>query len=179
MRITNEPLRGAVSRFSNVEPVRNHAMPRFQVIALTLPGMLNPAVAIAGSRAGALGVMDLEYARDTSLAIDAIKKLCRYAKGEFGIKLRGADSEFFDGQKLRRQVAALHRRKLAVLLETTSRREAEVGQSLGVGGIIAKGHEAGGRIGEETTFILLQNLLTHISLPVFAHGGVGVHTAAA
>ena len=173
-------------------------MPRFQVIALTLPGMLNPAVAIAGSRAGALGVMDLEYARDTSLAIDAIKKLCRYAKGEFGIKLRSADSEFFDevirnvpdglkavlltfgdGQKLRRQVAALHRRKLAVLLETTSRREAEVGQSLGVGGIIAKGHEAGGRIGEETTFILLQNLLTHISLPVFAHGGVGVHTAAA
>jgi hypothetical protein len=39
-------------------------MPSFQVIALTLPAMPNPAVAIAASRAGGLGVLDLEYTRD-------------------------------------------------------------------------------------------------------------------
>jgi acyl transferase domain-containing protein/NAD(P)H-dependent flavin oxidoreductase YrpB (nitropropane dioxygenase family)/ABC-type nitrate/sulfonate/bicarbonate transport system substrate-binding protein/NAD(P)-dependent dehydrogenase (short-subunit alcohol dehydrogenase family) len=173
-------------------------MPRFQVIALTLPGMLNPAVAIAASRASGLGVLDLEYAKDKNLAADAIKKLSRYAKGDFGIKLDSADSKFFnevindlpaslkiviltysDAQKLRKQISALHQRKLTVLLETTSRERAEAGQALGVDGLIAKGHEAGGRIGEETTFILLQNLLGHTCLPIFAHGGVGEHTAAA
>jgi acyl transferase domain-containing protein/NAD(P)H-dependent flavin oxidoreductase YrpB (nitropropane dioxygenase family)/ABC-type nitrate/sulfonate/bicarbonate transport system substrate-binding protein/NAD(P)-dependent dehydrogenase (short-subunit alcohol dehydrogenase family) len=160
--------------------------------------MLNPAVAIAASRTSGLGVLDLEYAKDKHLAANAIKKLSRYAKGDFGIKLDGANSKFFteiisdlpeglktviltcsDVQKLRKQVLALHQRKLRVLLETTSRQQAEAGQAIGVDGIIAKGHEAGGRVGEETTFILLQDLLKHISLPVFAHGGVGVHTAAA
>src|SRR5262249_55984213 len=153
---------------------------------------------IAASRAGGLGVLDLEYVKGKDLAGDAIKKLCRYAKGEFGIKLESADSKFFneviselpgalktviltfsDIQKLRRRVPALHQRQLTVLLETTSREQAEVGQAIGVDGIIAKGHEAGGRIGEEKSFILLQNLLRHISLPIFAHGGVGEHTAAA
>jgi NAD(P)H-dependent flavin oxidoreductase YrpB (nitropropane dioxygenase family) len=170
----------------------------FQVIALTLPGMVNPAVAIAATRAGGLGVLDLEYTRDKTLAADALKKLCRYAKGECGLKLNSADGKFFnevmsdlpdaltaviltfsDVQKLRRQVQTLHRQKRMALLEVTSKEQAEVGESLGVDGIIAKGHEAGGRVGEETIFILLQHLLKHISLPVFAHGGVGVHTAAA
>jgi acyl transferase domain-containing protein/NAD(P)H-dependent flavin oxidoreductase YrpB (nitropropane dioxygenase family)/NAD(P)-dependent dehydrogenase (short-subunit alcohol dehydrogenase family) len=173
-------------------------MPGFQVIALTLPGMLNPAVAIAATRASGLGVLDLEYTTDKTLAVDTLQKLCRYAKGQVGIKLNSADSKFFNEvmsevpggltaviltfsevQKLRRQVQVLHDQKRMVLLEATSKEQAEVGESLGVDGIIAKGHEAGGRIGEETTFILLQHLLKHVSLPVFAHGGVGVHTAAA
>jgi NAD(P)H-dependent flavin oxidoreductase YrpB (nitropropane dioxygenase family) len=173
-------------------------MPSFQVIALTLPGMPKPAVAIAAGRAGGLGVLDLEYTRDKSAAIEAITQLCHYAQGKCGIKLDSADSQFFneimsqlpaglkaviltfsDAQKLRRQVQVLHHRQLTAFLETTSREQAEIGQSLGVDGVIAKGHEAGGRIGEETTFILLQHLLTRIALPVFAHGGVGEHTAAA
>ena len=86
---------------------------------------------------------------------------------------------FSDEQRLRRQVAALHRRKLKVFLETTSWEQAKVGQSIGVDGIIAKGHEAGGRVGDETTFILLQNLIKHSPLPVFAYGGVGLHTVGA
>jgi acyl transferase domain-containing protein/NAD(P)H-dependent flavin oxidoreductase YrpB (nitropropane dioxygenase family)/NAD(P)-dependent dehydrogenase (short-subunit alcohol dehydrogenase family) len=173
-------------------------MPGFQVIALTLPGMVNPAVAIAATRAGGLGVLDLEYTRDKTLAANALKKLCKHAKGEFGVKLHSADTKFFNEivsdlpealtaviltfsevQKLRRQVQTLHRQKRTVLLETTTKEQAEVGELLGVDGIIAKGHEAGGRVGEETIFILLQNLRKHFSLPVFAHGGVGVHSAAA
>ena len=173
-------------------------MPSFQVIALTLPGTPTPALAIAAGRAGGLGVLDLEYTRDKSGAVEAIKLLCHYTPGKCGIKLDSADGKFFneimshlpgglkaailtfsDAQKLRRQVQVLHQHQLTALLETTSREQAEIGQALGVDGLIAKGHEAGGRVGEETTFILLQNLLTHLSLPVFAHGGVGEHTAAA
>jgi acyl transferase domain-containing protein/NAD(P)H-dependent flavin oxidoreductase YrpB (nitropropane dioxygenase family) len=160
--------------------------------------MPNPAVAIAASRAGGWGVLDLEYTKDKSLAVEAMANLCQYAKGGRGVKLDSADSKFFNtilsdlpeglgvviltfshAQRLRRQVAALHRRELTVLLEVTSREQAEIGQSVGVDGVIAKGHEAGGRVGEETTFILLQHLLGHVSLPVFAHGGIGLHSAAA
>ena len=57
--------------------------------------------------------------------------------------------------------------------------QAELGQQLGVDGLIAKGHEAGGWVGEETTFILLQRLLHSVELPIYASGGIGPHTAAA
>jgi acyl transferase domain-containing protein/NAD(P)H-dependent flavin oxidoreductase YrpB (nitropropane dioxygenase family)/NAD(P)-dependent dehydrogenase (short-subunit alcohol dehydrogenase family) len=173
-------------------------MPSFHVIAVTLPGHPDPAVAIAATRAGGWGVLDLEYTKDRDLAVDSMKQLCRYANGDCGIKLDSSDTKFchevitdvpgglqvviltFSAeQKLRRQVRALHRRKFKVLLETTSWEQAKVGQSIGVDGIIAKGHEAGGRVGEETTFILLQHLLKQISLPVFAHGGLGLHTVGA
>ena len=39
-------------------------MPSFHIIALTLPGQPDPAVAIAATRAGGWGVLDLEYAKD-------------------------------------------------------------------------------------------------------------------
>ena len=40
-------------------------------------------------------------------------------------------------------------------------------------GWIVKGHEAGGSVGEETTFILLQKALAATERPVYAHGGIG------
>ena len=45
--------------------------------------------------------------------------------------------------------------------------------------LVAKGHEAGGAVGEETTFILLQRLLREFTLPIWAHGGIGLHSSAA
>ena len=83
---------------------------------------------------------------------------------------------------LLRDVQTLRARKpndLTILLETTSLPEAQLARDVGVDGLIAKGHEAGGRVGEETTLILLQRLLAQTSLPVWAHGGIGLHTAAA
>ena len=52
-------------------------------------------------------------------------------------------------------------------------------------GLILKGHEAGGRVGAETSFILLQRWRAHVErggsagLPVFVQGGVGPNSAAA
>ena len=45
--------------------------------------------------------------------------------------------------------------------------------------VVAKGCEAGGKIGNETTFILLQRLTARQNFPVYAWGGIGLHTAAA
>ncbi|MGI5208173.1 beta-ketoacyl synthase N-terminal-like domain-containing protein [Spirillospora sp. CA-108201] len=52
-------------------------------------------------------------------------------------------------------------------------------------GLVARGREAGGRVGELTTFVLLQHLLADTDLlvdgavPVYAAGGIGPHSAAA
>ena len=69
-------------------------MPSFHVIALTLPGQPDPAVAIAATRAGAWGSSRPGIYQGHDLAVDSIKQLCRYAKGDCGIKLDGSDTTF-------------------------------------------------------------------------------------
>src|SRR5262249_8581206 len=48
-----------------------------------------------------------------------------------------------------------------------------------VDGIIGKGHESGGWVGDSPAFILGQQLLARVNLPVFIQGGIGPNTAAA
>src|SRR5262249_19187498 len=57
--------------------------------------------------------------------------------------------------------------------------QALLGEELGVDGLIAKGHEASGWVGEETSFVLFQRLMKAVSLPIWVQGGIGFHTAAA
>lgn len=65
--------------------------------------------------------------------------------------------------------------------EVTDPAEAAAAVAAGVKALVAKGHEAGGRVGGTTTFVLLQQLLADpgFGLPVRAYGGIGPHTAAA
>ncbi|BAU48570.1 6-deoxyerythronolide-B synthase [Sulfurifustis variabilis] len=49
----------------------------------------------------------------------------------------------------------------------------------GIDGFVAKGHEAGGWVGEDMAFILCQKLLALGTKPVYVRGGIGVHTVAA
>ncbi|MGW7454304.1 SDR family NAD(P)-dependent oxidoreductase [Streptomyces sp. NPDC054787] len=68
-----------------------------------------------------------------------------------------------------------------VWAEVTSPAEAAAAVTAGADALVAKGHEAGGRVGDATTFVLLQHLLDDpaIRVPVRAYGGIGPHTAAA
>jgi NAD(P)H-dependent flavin oxidoreductase YrpB (nitropropane dioxygenase family) len=173
-------------------------MQQFQIIVLTPPGLPDPSLAIAASRAGGLGVLDLEYTHNKQDAVDGIRKLAHYAGNDFGIKLNAHAGNFLaeitqdlpehlkvviltyaDPQVLGQEAQALRDKGLAVILESACLEQALVGEQIGVNGVIAKGHEAGGRVGKETTFILLQRLLKSLSLPVWAQGGIGLHTAAA
>ncbi len=173
-------------------------MTQFQVIVYTPPGPPEPAIAIAASRAHCIGVLDLEYTTDKKAALAAIKRMAEYASYEFGIKLDSHSEVFWrevigdlpeklswviltNGSEhlLLNQVKTFQRRGLSVLLEATCLAEAWIGEQCGVNGIIAKGYETGGRAGKETAFVLLQRLLVNLQLPVWAHGGVGRHTAAA
>ncbi|MBI4578847.1 MAG: nitronate monooxygenase, partial [Planctomycetes bacterium] len=68
-------------------------------------------------------------------------------------------------------------RRLGLLVRCAN--EAATAERLGFDLVFAKGHEAGGVVREETSFILLQALKRTCRLPIYAWGGVGLHTAAA
>jgi acyl transferase domain-containing protein/NAD(P)H-dependent flavin oxidoreductase YrpB (nitropropane dioxygenase family) len=46
-------------------------------------------------------------------------------------------------------------------------------------GLVAKGYESGGWVSNDSAYILTQKLVQSCSLPVYVHGGIGLHTAAA
>ncbi len=124
-------------------------------------------------------------------------------RGSIGIKLQSDQVERFSGlltflgqqdssssvilvpankadNKLASAVKLAKRKKLFVFVEAISLDEAKLAKAACADAVIIKGHESGGRTGDETTFVLLQRCLKEkIDLPLYAHGGVGVHTAAA
>ncbi len=133
----------------------------------------------AVARAGGLGVLDL--GRDPAAALAALAEVRRWWPGTFGVRVGPgcplgpddlpsevdtvvlAPGERWDGPQ-------------RVLAEVTSRADAF---HPAAAGLIARGSECGGRVGETTTFVLLQQLLAGTDLPVWACGGIGPHTAAA
>ncbi len=49
----------------------------------------------------------------------------------------------------------------------------------GVDGLVAKGHEGGGWVGDDSAFLLTQKLIGKQSLPIYVQGGIGIHTVGA
>ncbi len=168
------------------------------VVVVSPPGVIAPAVAIAGCRAGGLGVLNLDCREHAGAKLAAVREMAGHINADFGIKLGGDDQPFIDElaadvpahlhtviltcvreRDLARTVDVLHKLKLSVLLEATSQDQARLGAHLGIDGLVAKGHEAGGRVGNETAFILLQQFVSQFSLPVWVQGGIGLHSAPA
>ncbi|MCF2530953.1 type I polyketide synthase [Yinghuangia soli] len=149
----------------------------------------NGPLAVAAHRAGALGVVDL--GRDRARALAALAEVSRRPERSFGVRVPpgcplapGDLPEAADvvvlahGSPWPVAAAGPGRR---VLVEVVSPEEARAAAAAGAHGLIAVGHEAGGRIGDLTTFVLLQHLVADagLRLPVWARGGIGPHTAAA
>src|SRR5262249_38969853 len=63
------------------------------VMVQTPASLLDPSIAIAGSRSGAIGILSLDLPRDEKRTTAAITKLVRFAKGSIGVKLRSGDSQ--------------------------------------------------------------------------------------
>ncbi|MET9519485.1 SDR family NAD(P)-dependent oxidoreductase [Streptomyces sp. NPDC002994] len=150
----------------------------------------NPAMVVAAQRAGALGLLDLGRDRDRArTALAALR-----GRGPYGVRVpagcpltpeelpAAVDTVLLAEEWWRAgtgEWAADGRRRLWA--EVVSPGEAEAAVAAGAAGLVARGHEAGGRVGELTTFVLLQRLLAdrELDVPVFAAGGIGPHTAAA
>lgn len=171
---------------------------RFQIVALTPPGLPDPSIAIAAIRAGGIGILDLEYTRDIQIATGAIDRMIYWAKDNCGIKLNSHDDHFNAAiiskipdeidtiiftpgelNNLSKYITLLKDRKRRLVFEVISTDQAKLGQQLGIDWILVKGNESSGFIGEKTSFILLQQILLETSLPTLVQGGIGLHTASA
>lgn len=172
--------------------------PAFQLLAFTPAAEPHPSLAIAASRAGLIGVFNAEFGLPADDLAAALGRLEGAARGAWGLKLRqlaGAAGEvalrFIAEGRLRwlivdaeaaagaaERLAAARAGGCQLLLELTAWPAAETALPAH-DGLIVKGHEAGGRIGEETTFILLQKALAGQGRPVFARGGLGANAIAA
>ena len=143
----------------------------------------DPGVVAAAAGAGALGVLDLGH--DAARAHGALAALAHRVP-RFAVRFpdsapigaaelpAAADTVIVTAASA---VAAFAGR--AVLVQVTSLDEAHAAVAAGAVGVIAKGHEAGGRVGDATTFVLVQQLVAALGVPVWAQGGIGVYTAAA
>ena len=157
------------------------ADPRDLILGLCPFEHADAALVEAVSRAGGLGVLDL--GRDATAAAEALGHL--QATGvPFGVRVpegvsvpalpAGASTVLVDAGG---DVASFAGRR--VLVQVTSEAEARAALAAGAAGLIAKGHESGGRVGEEGSFVLLQRLRRVTDRPIWVQGGVGLRTAAA
>ncbi|AWN31823.1 polyketide synthase [Streptomyces sp. NEAU-S7GS2] len=126
-------------------------------------------------------------------AREALSLLRQWAPGPFGVRIGGGcaltPSDLADGGGVHTVLLAANAPMgpgdfgavQQVLVEVTCLEEARSAARAGAYGLVARGHESGGRIGELSTFVLLQQLLAddELTLPVWACGGIGPHTAAA
>jgi acyl transferase domain-containing protein/NAD(P)H-dependent flavin oxidoreductase YrpB (nitropropane dioxygenase family)/NAD(P)-dependent dehydrogenase (short-subunit alcohol dehydrogenase family) len=141
----------------------------------------NAAVVVAVERAGCLGVLDLGGDRDKAFAELELagSRLERGCGVRFGVDCPVTPAElpdFVDTILTQQWVSAPGRR---VLVEVTTVAEARAAVADGADGLVARGCESGGRVGELTTFMLLQRLLGEFGIPIWAAGGIGPNTAAA
>ena len=164
------------------------------VIASTLPGWADVSILRAAARSGATAVLNLEALTASDIRA-SVTALTLHKSGRIGIRVDTADAleplgDLLGGIDLAIVATAdradaidvigrLRSFSCTLLLECTTAEQARDGEEWGVDALIAKGHEAGGRVGEETTFVLVQRLLAESALPVYAHGGVGSHTIGA
>ncbi len=179
----------------------------FGLFAANPPGLVHAGIAIAAARAGHVGFLNLDFARldapSTRAAVALVRRtLGQGCKGGWGLKLQQSDLAGLDDllgdlapdwllvvpddlKTLGKTWADLRARwpecrllvelREAQGLASAVKRIAEAGAQ----GIVAKGFEAGGQVGTETTFLMVQRLRALTDLPIIAHGGVAPDTAAA
>lgn len=136
-------------------------------IALSPPGITDARIPIAASRAKGIGILDLGSVRNSRTALEWMADFRQAGGKNCGVRISTGQlaaleiPSAFDtvilrsdeGVDLTAAVRALKRPNRSVLLEATSLELANCGEVAGVDGVIAKGNEAGGWVGDETTFI--------------------------
>ncbi|MFI1769417.1 SDR family NAD(P)-dependent oxidoreductase [Streptomyces sp. NPDC020800] len=162
---------------------------RETIIGLSPFGAPDARLVSAVCRAGGLGILDL--GTGDRLAREALEQLSRWEPGQYGVRVGDACALSLDSLASARPHTVLLAAdsvmtageigpRYRVLTEVTSRAQAVEAIAAGADGLVARGGESGGRVGEISTFVLLQQLLDDpdICVPVWAAGGIGMHTAA-
>jgi acyl transferase domain-containing protein/NAD(P)H-dependent flavin oxidoreductase YrpB (nitropropane dioxygenase family)/NAD(P)-dependent dehydrogenase (short-subunit alcohol dehydrogenase family) len=154
-------------------------------------GQPQSALVVALARAGAFGVLDVGLCANRAHAAIASCAAAIGTDASFGIRV--GDTDVVGPADLPAEVStvvvasgsALCKASLErwggrrVIVEVTSLGSAREALDKGAAGLVAKGSEAGGRVGGTGAFILLQQLAAAVDVPLWCQGGIGLHTAAA
>ncbi|GGH57359.1 SDR family NAD(P)-dependent oxidoreductase [Frigidibacter albus] len=173
------------------------AGPEFAILVLTPAGSADAALAIAACRAGHLGLFNAELPLPAGAIEAGLEALAGATAGGFGVKLadaglaldlagrfgpRGLSVVVLEAEAALaapEAVAAIRAAGVRLLPEAI-RWDDRLAGPLAAEGLVLKGHEAGGRVGEATAFILLQQAMAAGPAgPVFVRGGVGLQSAGA
>ncbi|MFB9908674.1 SDR family NAD(P)-dependent oxidoreductase [Allokutzneria oryzae] len=159
------------------------------IIGVSPFGEPNARLVAALCRAGAIGVLDL--GPGDRRARRALDLATRWTPGTFGVRVAPGcvlrprdlptrvDTVVLGVGSPWSPAEAAFAEGVRVLAEVTSPEQARAAVAAGAHGLIARGHEAGGRVGELSSFVLLQKLVAELDVPVWVNGGVGPHTATA
>lgn len=176
-----------------------------RILVVTPTHQLSPELAIASARAGQTGVLDLTLTASVTERRIALARLREFAPSdakwglrwdmladagrkttEIGAVLEKSRCPLLILAGVEGAVAALRRhaqqvRKWAdeVVLEVHNLAAAQAAAAAGFDGVILKGHEAGGRVGQESSFLLLQRAHGKLKIPYWVQGGIGPDTATA
>ncbi|HEY9604047.1 MAG TPA: beta-ketoacyl synthase N-terminal-like domain-containing protein [Allocoleopsis sp.] len=184
-------------------------MNSFTCVSFSPIELSHPSLAVATTRSGGIGVLDREFCSDRDLdkATRNLDKLIELVDELAAVGLRLKVDQIASSQKLLERLCTRPHwiilcgwtpqslaERLATLPASSSRQlvleVTDIEQALalspqiqsgrgGVDGLIAKGHESGGWVGEDSAFVLTQKLLEKQSLPIYVQGGIGIHTVAA
>ena len=166
----------------------------FTQFVFTPAGLGDPTLAIAASRAGAVGVYNAELEADARRTVASLERLAAHAQGPFGVKLdaidapvagvlqglasRGLGWVIIDADlhaPQRELLDALRLGGVRVLVEVRSAAPLPASTAAQIDGVLVKGNEAGGMVGEDASFILLQKWLQRGDLPLYLRGGLTPH----
>lgn len=173
-------------------------MSKFAKLVFTPAGLNDVGLAVAASRAGSIGVYNAELESDPARIVAALDRLARFAGGPFGLRLDALHdsvlarlSEWIPAGLAwlivdESQVAAgrahwpaLRQAGIRVLAQVIDTAWSADALDAELDGLLVKGNEAGGFVGENASFILLQHWRGRTSLPVYMRGGLTPHVAAA
>jgi len=175
----------------------NHMPNSLEVLGASLPGCCDPALPLAVARSGGVGILNLVHHTDVATATAAAAELGRLANGRAGLLLstriaaveRAALDAIgqadlislrnHDNAPWRDAIGTVRPHAHRVGAVVTSLDEAHAAIAAGCDLVVAKGHEAGGLVSEETSFVLVQALLANVDVPVYVWGGISWNTAAA
>ncbi len=178
----------------------------FSVSIITPANLSHPGLAIAAARAGATVFFDIGFCPEGEMQ-EVENNLAQTLRNVpesaiLGLRLRPDQAVFFhplltklstrshgvvltgwDVHSAVKAVAAAlpFSEKRDWYLEMTDASQIESLNHVGIRltGLVAKGHECGGWVSENSSFILTQQLLEKTTLPVHVQGGIGPNTAAA
>ena len=172
-------------------------MKQFEKLVLSPVGWQDVSVCIAACRAGAVGIVNAELGWDPPIVRAQLERMVCASATDFGIKVpmlavqeaetlasyveRGLRWIIVDARRAGVCAAPLRElraRGARIVLEVVSPDWPEGLEESEADGLILKGNEAGGYVGEDSSFILVQKWLRRTRLPLYIRGGLTPQVAA-